>query len=182
MSNFTVLQELREFKDEEKFREFMQEAHVQLKQNGALLMTEMSRANWAAAQRLAHRLKGTMGSLGCENLHDVLQSRLSGDTSCGTHACRLGCPRGGTAIDACGVEGTVVPKVGFWVARIHPPLDNNRSTAMAIGSRQSPRRVCQTMRRLGYQGVSHRPHRQRQSDASGARFKRRVGQSNDPAR
>lgn len=73
MSNFTVLQELREFKDEEKFREFMQEAHVQLKQNGALLMTEMSRANWAAAQRLAHRLKGTMGSLGCENLHDVLQ-------------------------------------------------------------------------------------------------------------
>lgn len=80
MSNFTVLQELREFKDEEKFREFMQEAHVQLKQQGALLMTELSRANWAAAQRLAHRLKGTMGSLGCENLHDVLQSRLSGDT------------------------------------------------------------------------------------------------------
>lgn len=71
--NFTVLQELREFMDEDEFREFMQEALDQLEQQGALLMTEMSRANWAAAQRLAHRLKGTMGSLGCENLHDVLQ-------------------------------------------------------------------------------------------------------------
>ncbi len=71
--NFTVLQELKEFMDDDEFREFIQEAHDQLEQQGALLMTEMSRANWAAAQRLAHRLKGTMGSLGCENLHDVLQ-------------------------------------------------------------------------------------------------------------
>lgn len=71
--NLSVLQELKEFMDEEEFREFIQDAHDQLKQQGEQLLLQMARANWASAQHLAHRLKGTMGSLGCEDLHVVLQ-------------------------------------------------------------------------------------------------------------
>ncbi len=72
--NAAVLSELQSFMDEDEFPEFMRTAHQKLQHQGPLLLAYLTDHRSDEARRLAHRLKGTMGSLGCDKLYSALHA------------------------------------------------------------------------------------------------------------
>lgn len=76
--NMDVLQELQSFMEPDEYSAFLQTACDKLTQQAPLLHREVTDKNWEAARRIAHRLKGTMGSLGCDSLYAALHSLEEG--------------------------------------------------------------------------------------------------------
>ncbi len=76
--NAAVLGELQSFMNADEFIEFMDEAHRKLHQQAPVLLTCIADQHWDEARRLAHRLKGMLGSLGCEKLAAALNSLEEG--------------------------------------------------------------------------------------------------------
>jgi HPt (histidine-containing phosphotransfer) domain-containing protein len=70
--NAAVLSELQSFMDEDEFVAFMESAKHKLQHQGPLLLAYLTDHRSDEARRLAHRLKGTMGSLGCDRLAATL--------------------------------------------------------------------------------------------------------------
>lgn len=70
--NTSVLGELQSFMDADEFMEFIDTAHQKLQQQAPVLLECIAEKNWDEARRLAHRLKGMLGSLGCDNLYAAL--------------------------------------------------------------------------------------------------------------
>ena len=76
--NASVLGELKTFMNTDEFIEFMDEAHQKLHQQAPALLGCIAEKNCDEARRLAHRLKGTLGSLGCDKLFAALHSLEEG--------------------------------------------------------------------------------------------------------
>jgi HPt (histidine-containing phosphotransfer) domain-containing protein len=76
--NASVLGDLKTFMNTDEFIEFMDEAHQKLHQQAPALLGCIAEKNWGEARRLAHRLKGTLGSLGCDKLFAALHSLEEG--------------------------------------------------------------------------------------------------------
>jgi HPt (histidine-containing phosphotransfer) domain-containing protein len=72
--NAAVLSELQSFMDEDEFPEFMRTAHQKLQQHGLPLFQCMAVQNWSEVRRMAHSLKGTLGSVGCDKLYSALHA------------------------------------------------------------------------------------------------------------
>ncbi len=76
--NASVLGELQSFMDADEFMEFIDTAHQKLQQQAPVLHECIVEKNWDEARRLAHRLKGMLGSLGCDKLAAALNSLEEG--------------------------------------------------------------------------------------------------------
>lgn len=76
--NASVLGELQSFMDADEFIEFIDTAHQKLQQQTPVLHECIVEKNWDEARRLAHRLKGMLGSLGCDKLAAALNSLEEG--------------------------------------------------------------------------------------------------------
>lgn len=76
--NTDVLQELQSFMEPDEFRAFLQTACDKLAQQAPVLRQQVTEKNWEDARRIAHRLKGTVGSLGCDSLYAELHSLEEG--------------------------------------------------------------------------------------------------------
>lgn len=73
-----VLHELKSFMEPDEYREFLQTACDTLTQQALALEQQVTVQSWEEARRIAHRLKGTLGSLGCDRLHAVLHALEEG--------------------------------------------------------------------------------------------------------
>lgn len=76
--NASVLGELQSFMDADEFMEFIDSAHQKLQQQAPVLLAFIDEQHWDEARRLAHRLKGMLGSLGCDKLAAALNSLEEG--------------------------------------------------------------------------------------------------------
>jgi HPt (histidine-containing phosphotransfer) domain-containing protein len=76
--NAAVLGELQSFMDADEFVAFIQRALQKLQQQAPVLLACIADQHWDEARHLAHRLKGTLGSLGCERLAAALNSLEEG--------------------------------------------------------------------------------------------------------
>ena len=76
--NAAVLSELQSFMDVDEFMAFIDTAHQKLQQQAPVLLACIAEQHWDEARRLAHRLKGTLGSLGCDKLAAALSSLEEG--------------------------------------------------------------------------------------------------------
>ena len=76
--NTSVLGELQSFMDADEFMEFIDSAHQKLQQQAPVLLACIAEQHWDEARRLAHRLKGMLGSLGCDSLYVALHSLEEG--------------------------------------------------------------------------------------------------------
>ncbi len=70
--NQTTHNDLIELMGEEDFQELLVEAAVQFKERAHALELAIEQADWAAVRSLAHKIKGSMGSLGYDALFQVL--------------------------------------------------------------------------------------------------------------
>jgi HPt (histidine-containing phosphotransfer) domain-containing protein len=76
--NAAVLGELQSFMDVDEFMAFIDTAHQKLQQQAPVLLACIADQRWDEARHLAHRLKGTLGSLGCDRLAAALNSLEEG--------------------------------------------------------------------------------------------------------
>ncbi len=77
--NDTIQTELAEMMGEEEFRDLLKEALVQFEQRIKELMHAIETKAWESARSLAHKIKGSMGSLGYDAIYvslDALEARL----------------------------------------------------------------------------------------------------------
>lgn len=76
--NESVLAELRSFMASDEFMEWMEAAQQKLLAQAPVLLQSLADQQWEEARRLAHRLKGTLGSLGCDRLYAALNTLEEG--------------------------------------------------------------------------------------------------------
>lgn len=76
--NEPVLAELQSFMAPDEFMEWMEAAQQKLLEQAPVLLQRLADQQWDEARRLAHRLKGTLGSLGCDKLFSALHSLEEG--------------------------------------------------------------------------------------------------------
>lgn len=77
--NPTTQQDLLDLMGPEEFRELLLEARVQFGEQAAALGAALSCQNWVISRSLAHKMKGSMGSLGYDALFHAmneLEARL----------------------------------------------------------------------------------------------------------
>jgi len=72
--NQTTQNDLIELMGEEDFQELLVEAAVQFKERVQALELAIEQADWGSVRTLAHKIKGSMGSLGYDALFQVLDS------------------------------------------------------------------------------------------------------------
>lgn len=71
--NADTVATFRELMDEAELRDFLRQAADLLDGGRAELLSRLQAADWETAARVAHRLKGGLGSVGC----DALYARLA---------------------------------------------------------------------------------------------------------
>jgi len=72
--NQTTQNDLIELMGQEDFKELLVEAAVQFKERTQALEFAIGQEDWEAVRSLAHKIKGSMGSLGYDALFQVLDS------------------------------------------------------------------------------------------------------------
>jgi HPt (histidine-containing phosphotransfer) domain-containing protein len=72
MINSDTLETFRDILDPEEFKDFFQRASQELDRSHSLMQAHFAAQEWDALRSVAHRLKGSLGSVGC----DVLFSKL----------------------------------------------------------------------------------------------------------
>ena len=76
--NEPVLAELQSFMEKHEFMALMEAAQQKLLEQAPVLLQSLAYQQWDEARRLAHRLKGTLGNLGCDTLYAALHSLEEG--------------------------------------------------------------------------------------------------------
>lgn len=76
--NEPVLAELRSFMAPDEFMAWLEAAQQKLVAQAPVLLQSLDDQAWEEARRLAHRLKGTLGSLGCDRLYAALNTLEEG--------------------------------------------------------------------------------------------------------
>lgn len=76
--NEPVLAELQSFMEKHEFMALMEAALQKLLEQAPVLLQSLADQQWDEARRLAHRLKGTLGSLGCDTLYAALHTLEEG--------------------------------------------------------------------------------------------------------
>jgi HPt (histidine-containing phosphotransfer) domain-containing protein len=76
--NEPVLAELQSFMAPDEFMEWMEAAQQKLLEQAPVLLQRLADQQWEEARRLAHRLKGTLGSMGCDRLYAALNTLEEG--------------------------------------------------------------------------------------------------------
>ena len=76
--NEPVLAELRTFMAPDEFMAWLEAAQQKLVAQAPVLLQSLDDQAWEEARRLAHRLKGTLGSLGCDTLYAALHTLEQG--------------------------------------------------------------------------------------------------------
>lgn len=77
--NASIQEELVEMMGSEEFEDLLNEAAHQFEERSAGLMTFLNTADWSQARAMAHKIKGSMGTLGYDALFqslDALERRL----------------------------------------------------------------------------------------------------------
>jgi HPt (histidine-containing phosphotransfer) domain-containing protein len=70
--NTHAMNELQELMEPNEFMEFIHSAELKIQHQMPDLLEMIASQQWENARRLAHQLKGTLGSLGCERLYASL--------------------------------------------------------------------------------------------------------------
>jgi len=70
--NADTIATFRELMDEDELRDFLQQAAQLLDGGRHALLAALRESQWETAARLAHRLKGGLGSVGCDALYERL--------------------------------------------------------------------------------------------------------------
>lgn len=70
--NPETLASLAEFMSPAELRDFLGRVHAEWRASWPVLQAQLHAQEWLAAQKQAHRLKGALGSVGCEALYDAL--------------------------------------------------------------------------------------------------------------
>lgn len=72
MINSDTLETFRDILDPEEFKGFFQRASQELDRSHSLMQVHFAAQEWDGLRSVAHRLKGSLGSIGC----DILFSKL----------------------------------------------------------------------------------------------------------
>jgi HPt (histidine-containing phosphotransfer) domain-containing protein len=77
--NEETLKSFKEIMDVQQYQQLIQFACNELAKGQSMMTTHLSQSEWDEVRFLAHKLKGSMGSLGCDrlfNLLNVLEKQL----------------------------------------------------------------------------------------------------------
>jgi HPt (histidine-containing phosphotransfer) domain-containing protein len=77
--NVSTLDVFREFMETHEINELLEKVVTELSSSKALISMHLHEKNWMLLTRLIHRLKGSLGSVGCDALYfslDEFESRL----------------------------------------------------------------------------------------------------------
>lgn len=70
--NIETLNNLREFMSPDEVSDLLQKVLVEINRSSALLGVHFEAKDWPALRAVAHRLKGSLGSVGCDAIYSGL--------------------------------------------------------------------------------------------------------------
>ncbi len=73
MINPDTLEIFRDILDPEEFKDFFQRASQELDRSHSMMQAHFAAQEWDGLRSVAHRLKGSLGSVGCDNLFSKLE-------------------------------------------------------------------------------------------------------------
>ncbi len=71
--NPDTVESFQEFMEAQELRDFLDRAQQEMLRSHGLMQQHFAAQEWAALRSVAHRLKGSLGSIGCERLYAQLE-------------------------------------------------------------------------------------------------------------